>query len=57
MDSDLVLVLLESIPGWLDANLNSGINDAGESAVFRGGCKEFVSSIRGTLIDVLDDDD
>ena len=45
------------LPGWLDANLSSGIIDAGESAVFRGGCKEFVCSIRGTLIDVLDDDD
>ena len=45
------------LPGWLDANLSSGINDDGESAVFRGGCKEFVSSIRATLIDVLDDDD
>ena len=45
------------LPGWLDANLNSCINDAGESVVFRGGCKESVISIRGTLIDVFAEDD
>ena len=41
------------LPGCDDANLISGINDDGESVVFRGGCKEFVNSIRGTLIDVF----
>ena len=45
------------LPGWLDASLNSGINDAGERIVFRGGCKESVNSIRGTIIDVFAEED
>ena len=45
------------LPGCVDDNLISGINDAGESAVFRGGCREFVTSTRGMLIDVFDNDD
>ena len=45
------------LPGWLSASLISGINDAGESAVFLGGCKESVNSIRGTLTDVFAEDD
>ena len=49
MGVDLVL------PGWLDGNLISGMNDAGNSAVFLGGCREFGMSTLGILIDVLDD--
>ena len=49
MGVDLVL------PGWLDGNLISGMNDAGDSAVFLGGCREFGMSTLGILIDVLDD--
>ena len=49
MGVDLVL------PGWLDGNLISGMNDAGDSAVFLGGCREFGMSTLGLLIDVLDD--
>ena len=45
------------LPGWLDANLISGMNVAGEGAVFLGGCKESVNSIRGTLTDVFAEDD
>ena len=43
------------LPGWLDGNLISGMNDAGDSAVFLGGCREFGMSTLGILIDVLDD--
>ena len=45
------------LPGCVDDNLISGMNDAGESGVFRWGCKEFVNSTRGTLIDVFANDD
>ena len=44
------------LPGWLDGNRISGINEDGDNAVFLSGCKEFDSSTRGTLIDVLDDE-
>ena len=44
------------LPGWLDGNLIFGIKDDGDKAVFRGGCREFVSSTCGTLIEVFDDD-
>ena len=45
------------LPGWLDASLISGMNDAGDSAVYLGGCKESVNSILGTLTDVFAEDD
>ena len=49
MSTGVALVL----PGCVDDNLISGINEVGDNALCCGGCREFAISIRGTLIDVF----
>ena len=45
-----------TLPGWLEGNLMSGMNDDGDNAVCPWGCKVFGISTLGTLTDVFDDD-
>ena len=45
------------LPGCVDDNLISGINEVGDNALCCGGCREFAISIRGTLIDVFVNED